>query len=665
MDSITISIERLSAAEFSVILRPRGVDATEASVKIPANQFLAGGALDVQKNQKFFLETQGDSEEFRTLGRLLFEAIHVGDVAAAWDSAASRAKNARDDWRRLSAEKKRDTAEPDGLQVYLRVHEDLAALPWELLRDKSHLMLDGFITVMRASTRAFKTWEDSRIWPIRLMVVVGAGADEVDDLGAINELEAIREVLREGEHLFDVRVFESRKLDTFRPVELKRELEKFQPHIFHFIGHGRTDDDNPRLLLTDKRHQHEWTSVDIADHVGNLKSVLRLAVVNACRSAEPGQSDSFSVAQAFLDGGALSVLSMQSDVRGQAAVSWSRNLYLSLLKGDPLDKAVAAARRDVSTELGATTRNAFVPVLMLNGATPEEVITCPKRLPMSPQELDRVRREFVDRHDHRSDVIHSMVKSEIATQQCSAVAVWGRDEKIGKTWFQLWVLQAFAHQNYSIYAVDGFNKGDWLQYILAICKGFTGNDTFRQPLPLETRTRFYDDLARIAGIAPPASGAHPDVTLASLANRNDGHEKVLAAFHHALRKQAETKPVILAFGAFVNGPQSLSPAHVRTLKEYLWDRIAQESSGKVKVLVELPFDTSSDYKLDFPEDFWKSIELQPFAAGEAGEWLKEFFLRRNPGRSLPSIADGLTKLNKPVRPDQLPKLVTLLEALSD
>jgi hypothetical protein len=79
----------------------------------------------------------------------------------------------------------------------------------------------------------------------------------------------------------------------------------------------------------------------------------------------------------------------------------------------------------------------------------------------------------------------------------------------------------------------------------------------------------------------------------------------------------------------------------------------------------LPFDTSSDYKLDFPEDFWKSIELQPFAAGEAGEWLKEFFLRRNPGRSLPSIADGLTKLNKPVRPDQLPKLVTLLEALSD
>jgi hypothetical protein len=226
----------------------------------------------------------------------------------------------------------------------------------------------------------------------------------------------------------------------------------------------------------------------------------------------------------------------------------------------------------------------------------------------------------------------------------------------------LWILQAFAQQGYSIYAVDGFNKGDWLQYVLAICKGFTGTDTFRQPLPIETRTRFYDDLARIAGIAPPTTGAHPDVTLANFANRNDGHEKVLTAFYHALRNQAETKPVILAFGAFVNGPQALSPAHVRTLKEHLWDRIAQESSGKVKVLVELPFDTSSDYKLDFPEGFWKSIELQPFEAGEAGEWLKEFLLRRNPGRSLPSLANGLT-LTKPVRPDQLPNLVSLLENL--
>jgi hypothetical protein len=257
MDSITISIQRLTAGEFTVELVQGTGGPVDASAKIPAAQFAAAGHLDVRAKQAFFLGTEGESEQFRALGRLLFEAIHVGDVATAWDTAAEKAVTARGMWRRLSAEEKLITPEPEGLQLYLRVHDDLAAIPWELLRDKSHLMLDGFLTVMRASREPFQRREDSKIWPIRLMVVVGADPDEVEKLGAASELAAIREVLREGEHLFDIRVFESRKYETFRPLELKRELEKFKPHVFHFIGHGETDDDNPRLILSDKKHRHE------------------------------------------------------------------------------------------------------------------------------------------------------------------------------------------------------------------------------------------------------------------------------------------------------------------------------------------------------------------------------------------------------------------------
>jgi hypothetical protein len=541
----------------------------------------------------------------------------------------------------------------------------LSALPWELLRSTHDLFLIAGMPLLRAEKRKFLPRADAAVWPIRALVVVGANAPEAGTLKADEELEGIRDVLRESEHLFDLKIIETRLFETFTPADLKAELQTFRPHVFHFIGHGRTDDNAPRLEICDRKTKRDWTSGQIELDVKSMGGVLRLAFLNACRTGEPKKSDFFSIAQAFFRGRTLAVLAMQADVSGQAARTCTRRFYSEVVNGKPIDVALAAARDVVHAELGPDTRHAFVPVLSVN-ATPEHILLCPPRAPVTATGLDEVRKYFVDRIDERRVVIHSMARSEIIKRQCSAVVLKGQEEKVGKTWLQMWLLYALAQRNYAIHTVDAFNKADWLQFALSLCEGSPESGAFAQPLPPATRKRFYEDIARLAGKPAPPEGGSPDFKLEDFGSRNDAHEKVLGAFHQALREQAERNPgqdIVVAVSRISTPLQSLSAAHIRTLKEHLWDKIAADPSGRVKIIIELPYDPRGDYALEFAEDLWHTVDLTRFSASVVPELLKEFFCRRNPGRNLPALAVHVTKVKRDIRPDELESLVTLLEAL--
>lgn len=670
MHSITLAISRTGGgADYAVELyRWRGGAREEqcaAKETLPAALFEPGGALDVAARQRFFLETEGQDGGFRTIGCQMWSALHCGAVAAEWDRAIREVEEAIEAWEAQSPADKAATRRPAGLRTYLQIEDSLAALPWELMRSTHDLFLIGDMPVLRAEKRKFLPRGDAAVWPIRVLVVVGAGEAEAAELKADEELEGIREVLRESEHLFDLAILETRRHKTFTPADLKAELQSFRPHIFHFIGHGRTDGGAPRLEICDAQNKQDWTSAQIELDVKNMGGVLRLAFLNACRTGQPNNSDVAPIGQAFFRGRALAVLAMQADVSGQAARTCTRRFYSELVTGKHIDCALAAARDTVHAEMGPDTRHAFVPVLSV-AAAPEHILDCPRRARVTASGLDEIRRCFVDRIQERRLAIHSVARSEIVKRHCSAILLKGQEEKIGKTWLQVWLLHALAQNHYGIHAIEAFDKTDWLQFVLALAEGSPGTDAFAQPLPPETRRRFYEDVARLAGVAAPAQGDRLAVTLEDFASRNDAHEKVLGAFHQALRDQAERTPgtnIVLAVSRISTALQSLSAAHVRTLKEHLWDRIAADPGGPVKIIVELPFDPRGDYQLEFAEDLWNVIDLRKFAAAEVPELLKEFFFRRNPGRPLPALAVHLQQLRRDVRPDELPKLVALLEAL--
>jgi hypothetical protein len=668
MESITLAVSRASnGANYAVeLFRWHGGARDQnpaAKSSLPAALFGSGGALDLEARQRFFLETTSQDTEFRAIGRQIWDSLHAGDVAAAWDQAIHDVEDALEQWEALSAADKLATPRPAGLRTYLQIDESLAALPWELLRSTHDLFLVGHMPVLRAEKRKFLPRGDAGVWPIRVLVVAGANAAEADVLKTDEELEAIREVFRESEHLFDINILETRRYETFTPADLKSELQSFRPHVFHFIGHGRTDGHIPRLEICDRKNKQDWTSTQIELDLKNMGSVLRLAFLNACRTGQPKKSDFFSIGQAFFRGRTLAVLAMQADVSGQAARTCTRRFYSELVNGSHVDAALAAARDMVNAEMGEDTRHAFVPVLSVSAA-PEHIFECPRRTPIQAHGLDEVRRHFVDRIDERRIVIHSVARSEIVKQHCSAIVLKGQEEKIGKTWLQMWLLHAFAQQNYSIHTVEAFDKSDWLQFVLALCEGAPAFGAFYQPLPEATRRQFYEDAARIAGQPPPAPGAPPAFHLDDFASRNDAHEKVLAAFHQALRDQPKTKPVILAASRFSTGLQSLSSAHVRTLKEHLWDRIAAERDGAIMTIIELPFDSHREYQFEFAEDLWQVIDLARFSARKVPELLREFFYRLKPGKPLPARLAELHEYARDVRPDRIKEIVEVLEDIS-
>jgi len=669
MNSITLAVSRPSGSGDYVVelYRWRGGVREEkpaAREALPAALFEPGGALDVAAIQRFFLETEDQDSNFRVIGCQMWSALHTGSVAAEWDRAIQEVEEAIEEWEAQSPAAKATTPRPAGLRTYLQVDDSLAALPWELMRSTHDLFLISDMPVLRAEKRKFIPRSDAAVWPIRVLVVVGAGEAEAASLKADEELEAIREVLRESEHLFDLAILETRRRKSFTPADLKIELQTFRPHIFHFIGHGRTDGGTPRLEICDAQNKHDWTSAQIELDIRTMGGVLRLAFLNACRTALPKHSDFFSIAQAFFRGRALSVLAMQADVSGEAARICTRRFYSELVNGRHIDGALAAARDMLHAAMGADTRHAFVPVLSV-AAAPEHILDCPRRARVSAPGLDEVRRCFVDRVEERRLAIHSMAQSEIARRHCSAVVLKGQEEKVGKTWLQMWLLHALAQNRYGVHAIEAFDKTDWLQFVLALAEGSLEMDDLAQPLAPEVRQRFYEDVARLAGIAAPPPGNRLQITLEDLASRNDAHEKVLGTFHQALRNQAEHtgKNTVVAVSRISTPLQSLSAAHIRILKENLWDRIAAEPAGPVKIIVELPFDSRGDYQLEFAEDLWQVIDLKKFPAGEVPELLKEFFFRRNPGRPLPALAVHLQQLRRDVRPDELPKLVALLELL--
>ena len=77
--------------------------------------------------------------------------------------------------------------------------------------------------------------------------------------------------------------------------------------------------------------------------------------LNACRTASATAQDmTWAVTEAFSSGGVPAVLGMQADIRGDAAAALSGPLYRALANGDPVDVALARARRRSPTRSGST-----------------------------------------------------------------------------------------------------------------------------------------------------------------------------------------------------------------------------------------------------------------------------------------------------------------------
>lgn len=263
---------------------------------------------------------------------------------------------------------------PLGIRVVLDFRsETLLRLPWELLRfDTDRLFLDARQPWYLGTAEAAETPRRGQprvplTLPIRILLVVGNDPGDPKVRGD-EELSTLEDSLHDQRGtLLEV-------LERPTPGELEAALTRFEPHVFHFIGHGRISRGKAVVDIFTGQGQSESWDADRIRQLFRQVRVPRLVVLNACETGAATEASIWSLTRCFLDLGVGALLGMQAEILGSAAVQLTRHLYADLAAGRPLDQALTEARSKMAFEGEPLARaNWPIPRLTLRGS-PEEVL---------------------------------------------------------------------------------------------------------------------------------------------------------------------------------------------------------------------------------------------------------------------------------------------------
>jgi CHAT domain-containing protein len=250
-----------------------------------------------------------------------------------------------------------------GLRVRLRIDNDahkLSMIPWEYCwGDGIPMALDKKTPFIRYVHSSKAPTRITRADVVKILVVLASPEDdELDPVSVEDEASWIEEAL-------DDLVQEERiQLEIVRDInrrELFRTVSRFDPHIFHFLGHGAIGQDGKgELYLTAEDGRAEPLDEQ------QLKALFQssdtgLAILSACQSgvtleeidARDGDLDAgtsrqnsgaMGLAPTLVGAGIPAVIAMQSKVPQDTAITFVRDLYENLIDDRPLDVAMTQAR---------------------------------------------------------------------------------------------------------------------------------------------------------------------------------------------------------------------------------------------------------------------------------------------------------------------------------
>ena len=266
------------------------------------------------------------------LGTGLFNAVFRDQVLVAW----SRSKDAV-------------RQEGQGLRLRLRLTgaPSLAAMPWELLYDKSSRMF--YAQSDRTPVVRYLDVTDPprplRVrGPLRILAII-ASPHDLPRLDVEREWATICDALADKQRAHLVSVD---RLRAPTMGELQKWLRHNEVHVLHFVGHGHFDDrlqDGVLMFTGPGGRATPISSTVLGTHVRD-HDPLRLVVLNACQTARVDEADPYSgMAQGLIQQEAAAVVAMQFPISDDAAIVFTREFYGAVADGEPLDQAMASARK--------------------------------------------------------------------------------------------------------------------------------------------------------------------------------------------------------------------------------------------------------------------------------------------------------------------------------
>lgn len=240
------------------------------------------------------------------------------------------------------------------LRIRLRLKDvpELAYLPWEYLYDPlvgSFLSLSSDTPIVRYMEMPRRIQALGVKPPLRVLVMISSPTDE-----AKLDVEAEWRKLTESvDKLTRKKSVVLERLEKATLSALRQRLREQDVHIFHFIGHGKFDQEvrDGILMMEDEEGKGYPVSGQLLGMHLHEHRPLRLAVLNACEGARASLTDAFGgIAQSLVQQGIPAVLAMQFKITDQAAITFASEFYGSMADYYPVDAALAQARLAIRGE---------------------------------------------------------------------------------------------------------------------------------------------------------------------------------------------------------------------------------------------------------------------------------------------------------------------------
>jgi CHAT domain-containing protein len=293
-----------------------------------------------------------DAAFLAELGGFFFDELFTGDVATLYRTSLGMARG-----------------QGKRLRIRLRIGPpELSALPWEYLYD-AHEQTALATSLETALVRYVPMRVPARPTaikrPLRVLVVI-ANPHDLQPLDAEQEKASLRKALAEKIAQGQV---ELQLLEYATIARINQTIRSFQPHAFHFIGHGLFSQDGAVVVLEDE--DENAYSVDErtfqAFFAGSQET--RLVVLNACQTATISTNQPLvGLAPRLLHRRLSAVVAMQYPILDKAALIFAREFYHSSSLGYPVDSAISEARRGIFLEVGCDQPDWGAPVLFLRAA---------------------------------------------------------------------------------------------------------------------------------------------------------------------------------------------------------------------------------------------------------------------------------------------------------
>jgi hypothetical protein len=351
--------------DFELMIQTKSSQGFPVLAKGPAGEVTGSLSLS-EEDQKLNgqLDDMGfaedNAEPIKSVGGILFQKLFNREVQSLYDRSLAR----------LGRE--------EGLRIRLMITPpELVWYHWEFLydaRQETFLALSDKTPVVRDIPLIVPREPLPVPFPLRILMMISSPSD-LEPLNVEKEQELIEGELRDLMENGKVQIKLLNGKENAHIRGLQNALREQAYDIFHFIGHGKFDDESGKGYLAFENEESGGVDFRSVEDLRVLfdSTTIRLAILNSCETGVASERTPLTgVAHALLRIGIPAIIAMQFSIPDATAQVFSRAFYAALVDNCPVDTALSEARKAIYFEQGGGRIDWGIPVLFMR--SPDGII---------------------------------------------------------------------------------------------------------------------------------------------------------------------------------------------------------------------------------------------------------------------------------------------------